>query len=250
MIREALDRLIELGRQSCAPEVVEIHGLPHVRQASGTVYGVGHPQPTTLVVHSLEALASYVEGQWDEDCGDTENSPATPLVAVESVKHVGVYTALRKDTRSREHLLRAVVPEVDRFIDGAFIPVEEFVVQVMARFQPSTERDAVIAFVSRLEAENNVGVTDDGLSQTATARRGVVQRENVEVKNPVILTPYRTFSEVAQPSSPYILRLDDSFGPNEIRAGLFEADGGGWQVEALENIRGWLKGRMSGATVI
>ena len=55
------------------------------------------------------------------------------------------------------------------------------------------------------------------------------------VPNPVLLKPYRTFIEVQQPESAFIFRMQD--GP---RAALFEADGGAWRIEAMENIRAYL----------
>lgn len=44
-------------------------------------------------------------------------------------------------------------------------------------------------------------------------------------------TPFRTFLEVEQPESEFLLRVDAEKG-----IGLFEADGGIWKLEAKRNI--------------
>ena len=53
----------------------------------------------------------------------------------------------------------------------------------------------------------------------------------VEVRPRVQLRPFRTFLEVEQPESEFLLRVDADKG-----IGLFEADGGVWKLEAKRNI--------------
>lgn len=52
----------------------------------------------------------------------------------------------------------------------------------------------------------------------------------------VALRPYRTFTEVEQPESEFILRLDD-----EGRVGLIEADGGAWKMTAKASIAAYFE---------
>ena len=56
------------------------------------------------------------------------------------------------------------------------------------------------------------------------------------VKPRLTLCPFRTFREVVQPESEFILRLDDKG-----RVGLFEADGGRWKMEAKANIAAYFE---------
>ena len=53
----------------------------------------------------------------------------------------------------------------------------------------------------------------------------------VEVKPRVLLRPFRTFLEVEQPESEFLLRVHPEEG-----IGFFEADGGIWKLEAKKNI--------------
>ena len=59
------------------------------------------------------------------------------------------------------------------------------------------------------------------------------------VKPRLTLMPFRTFREVPQPESEFILRLDDKG-----RIGLFEADGGMWKIEAKLNIEHYLNDKL------
>lgn len=45
-----------------------------------------------------------------------------------------------------------------------------------------------------------------------------------------------TFAEVAQPESEFVLRLKEGN-----RVGLFEADGGAWELNAMANIANYLE---------
>jgi hypothetical protein len=76
---------------------------------------------------------------------------------------------------------------------------------------------------------------DDGVSQAIQAKVGVATVATVQVPNPVVLAPFRTFVEVDQPESELIFRMQN--GP---RCALFEADGGAWKLTAMRNIKDYL----------
>lgn len=56
-----------------------------------------------------------------------------------------------------------------------------------------------------------------------------------------MLRPYRTFREVEQPASRFVLRLQSGQGDGMPKAALFEADGGAWRLTAIEAIARWLR---------
>lgn len=58
------------------------------------------------------------------------------------------------------------------------------------------------------------------------------------VPNPVYLKPFRTFTEITQPESAFVLRMRESGG---IQVALFEADGGAWKNEAILAIKDYLE---------
>ena len=81
---------------------------------------------------------------------------------------------------------------------------------------------------------------DNGVSQEVEARTGVSLKQLVQVKPRVQLRPYRTFLEVEQPESEFILRLD-----NDGNVGLFEADGGMWKMQAKASIVAYFEEKLA-----
>lgn len=63
------------------------------------------------------------------------------------------------------------------------------------------------------------------------------------IPNPVTLVAYRTFSQVEQPESLYIFRMQDR---NGIQCALYEADGGAWKIDAMRRIKAYLEAALEG----
>lgn len=114
---------------------------------------------------------------------------------------------------------------------------DSFIVNLMAGCVDNDDSDkmTVLAYVGNITEEHVKKTRDDGVTQGATVKTGITLTDTVECPNPVNLQPYRTFTEVDQPISKFVLRLQD--GPE---AALFEADGGAWQVEAIQRISEFL----------
>lgn len=138
---------------------------------------------------------------------------------------------------------------------GYFMNLEDFIINVQTTFEMTAERDRVLAFVGGLTAGIAAEITDTGAAQMVATKRGLTRAGTAEAwQNPVQLAPHRTFAEVEQPHSAFILRLKQvkTVNTEEItaQAGLFEADGGAWKTEAIENIRTWLKAALPDAKII
>ncbi len=69
------------------------------------------------------------------------------------------------------------------------------------------------------------------------------------VKNPIKLQPYRTFPEIAQPESEFIIRFKNSDGQRPSIA-IFETTSGQWQARALNSIKNWLEREVPEVLVI
>lgn len=76
---------------------------------------------------------------------------------------------------------------------------------------------------------------NQSISQEVSVRTGAVLKEQQTVQPIVRLQPYRTFLEVEQPASDFLLRLDKEGHP-----ALYEADGGAWKLEAKRSIAAYL----------
>ena len=78
------------------------------------------------------------------------------------------------------------------------------------------------------------------MCQEVEARQGISLKALVQIKPRVALRPYRTFLEVEQPESEFLLRVDAEEG-----VGLFEADGGMWVQTAKRRIAAYFEEKLA-----
>lgn len=122
---------------------------------------------------------------------------------------------------------------------------EEFVINLRANFVPTDDTQNVIKMIANIVNCDKQELTDDGVSQSVRTQRGT-QVGMQEVKSIIKLAPFRTFADVEQPVSEFLFRIKD----NGTRFGLFEADGGRWQLEAKKNIAEYIKGQFKGIETV
>lgn len=184
--------------------------------------------PERLHLRTLSSLVEYVlsglNGLLDRKL----------IVVVDNPKEVYVYT--EDDERARRTTLgicEAIVPDFsfDRYYD-----MESFNIALQSRFVDVDDRSLVIDYASKISIENGADIEDDGVSQVTTIKNGVASKGKAKAPNPVTLAPYRTFSEVEQPSSKFVFRIN-----KEGHLALFEADGGAWRLDAVNNVADFLK---------
>ena len=120
-----------------------------------------------------------------------------------------------------------------------YIESGAFIINMQTHFVPTEVRDTLVQLISTVTTENGVSLADDGMTQRVTARSGISLVKQVSVPNPVVLAPYRTFTEVEQPKSPFVFRVRQT--GDEVQAALFAADADAWKREAIANIRDWFE---------
>ena len=123
---------------------------------------------------------------------------------------------------------------------GKFMSHEEAVIQLRSLYIPNPDMEYLLKLLSSVSQESKVSSNDNGVSQTVEARTGVALTTNVEVRPYVNLQPFRTFLEVPQPESMFLLRLD-----NDGKIALIEADGGVWKLEATRNIAAYFEDNLA-----
>ena len=201
-----------------------------------------HPEkPEVFKAFSLSGLVDFIKADVDEMYACTEQRR---YVRVVSPKRVEVLSPMIGPYHERfiEAECDALVPDIPF---GRFQGVDEFQIMLQSRFEDSANRALVLQLSGSLRTEQENKIADDGVSQKVTIKRGVATADDVTVKNPVVLKPLRTFYEVAQPESPFILRFNE-----QANAALFEGDGGAWKLRAVENIRAWLAAKLDGCNVV
>ena len=188
-------------------------------------------RPANLSVSGLDSIVKLVRNELDM----FENLPV--FIRVDDARTVSVFTTY-DDVMCRDSLYTAKC-DVPGFRDG-FREYEQAIIELRSKFSPGPGVDYLLDLLSRMSKDSGVTTRDNGVSQEVEARQGVSLKALVQVKPRVALRPFRTFLEVEQPESEFLLRLDD-----DGNVGLFEADGGMWQQAAKANILAYFEDKLA-----
>lgn len=219
------------------PDVVE--GLLTV-PVGWTVYdpaALVKPGPTAeaLAVYSLGALRDYLVA--NRDALDVSKL----VVHVVSPQIVRLVGPIQERARNREVYVNATAINLTDSFLGKFMAIDEFSVGLQTRFIVEQVAASVLKLIGNIKHEMVKTSADDGFTQTVSAKAGVVLQADAAVPNPITLVPYRTFREVMQPNSLFVLRVNSGRVGGLPEVGLFEADGGAWRLIAVDRVRDWLK---------
>lgn len=226
MIREALQYLVGLGPAN----KVTIDGITYTDKP---LHKQTPPTPSPLVSHTLDSAVTYLQHNKD--------NLKVPQVAIhvatpERVEVIGQLDPLHQ----QREVFMEVEADLPRHNFGQYMDVEEFLPYLKACFEDSKDRDTILQIVGNLVEENSITTKDDGITQQVTAKTGVARVENVNCPNPVTLSPFCTFPEVAyQPMREFVFRMRK--GPT---CALIPADGNSWKLDAVELIAAHLERRL------
>jgi hypothetical protein len=221
--KEALEFLM----QQFSPEVLDINGAQYTTKQLSRVK---EPTPDALMVKSLKAIVDFIESGVDIE--------QDIYIHIVDEKNVHVFGGLNKDM-SRPFFMQAKA-EPTRFRFNQYMEAEETVIALQAMttevYPKQTDKAALLSFIGTMKEFHESNIADDGISQSATVKTGIAAVGEKTAPNPVTLAPYRTFIEVEQPVSTFVLRLNEG-----CRVALYEADGGAWERQAVENIKAYLE---------
>ena len=222
---DAIEKILEL-----APiEQVVLNGLTYQTKQ---LYLRSEPQPKVFTTQTLVSLVELI--QKEHGHGRLNDL----IIHVAEPTSVDVYSTLREDL-GRFHIYRADA-ELPYQDFGQYRDLEKMVINLKSTFVQSESRDELVKLLGSITEEAVKTSTDDGISQTVTAKTGIATVGKVPVNPIQLLAPYRTFVEVNQPESEFLLRLQN--GP---RAALFEADGGAWKMKARANIKAYFEDKLA-----
>ncbi len=224
------------------------HLKPEFREANGLLYcnkemfPIKRPEPEPIKIHSLRGLIEYcaeflMHDVHSEALGVDQNF----LAVVEGPEQVRLLSPLNTTTRQRETIVD-VHRQRTSYPFGRRLSIESFIIAMQSQFIQDETTAAILKMFGRIKAGTEQMTEDDGVTQSVTVRKGIAKEGWEQVPNPVTLRPYRTFPEVKQPESQFVLRAYTSDG---LEAALYEADGGAWQEEATKNIQAYLLEQMS-----
>jgi hypothetical protein len=230
MLKEALEYIVGLKE-------------PHFHKDAGRTFAdrklepVNGPTLSTLPITTLGGLCDLAAVAFESIDG------AQVVVHVEDHASVAIIEKKSDEWARRTVFVRATAPEVGGFRFGQWYEHAEFIIGLQSNFTATEDRDYLLHLASNLTSERVRVSEDDGISQSTALRAGVVLKADAmtAVKSRVTLAPFRTFREVDQPASEFVLRLRDADEKSPPRLALFEADGGKWKLDAMTTIGTFLR---------
>lgn len=190
------------------------------------------PRFPKIELHTLDGLVDYIKGNRD---GAATSEQVQITCYARAVNLLGKPEG---ELRQRDHIVQVncLVPEFSGAL--SFTDVESFRITLLTRFEESPDRNLILKFISSVQDEAIKTQQDDGVSQRVTVKVGVGTMESAIVPSPVGMAPLRTFTEIEQPTSQFIFRMQKSDkGP---QAGLF-AIADDWQARAAIDVKNYLK---------
>lgn len=178
-------------------------------------------RPRAFTVSGLDGICKLVRQELDR-------LDTTVFIEAENHREVRVVTTYRDDfSRDALYFAKADAPG----LSIGWRDQNRAIIELRSLCLPGEGVDYLLDLLSRITFDDSLELRDNGVSQSVKAQQGVSLASLVNIKPRVMLRPFRTFLEVEQPESEFLVRVDKDKG-----IGLFEADGGIWKLEAKGNI--------------
>lgn len=199
---------------------------------------VKEPEVECLRCHTLTAIKDYI--------GSSDGNP-NMMVHVEDWNTVRLTGQVFGREKQRDCFIESKAYDIKHQFNIS-MPLEQFIVYIQSSFVQDDTTAAILKILGNVVQGKEAEYADDGLTQRVTARAGVTRREVVDLPNPVTLRPFRTFMDIKQPASLFVLRLKAGRDGEQPSVSLTEADGGAWKNQAIASIKEFFAG--SGLYVI
>lgn len=185
-------------------------------------------EPDALGVRTLEGIMDYIVCE--------QMNPDDVIIHVKDHETAYLCGKLYGPEKQRDYYVCASAYKIDTGFNSN-MKLKDFLTYCQAGFVQDENTALLLRALGNIVDETAVEYADDGVTQRVTARTGITRREFVNLPNPVILRPYRTFPDIEQPASPFVLRVDKV--GESIVCLLQEADGGAWKNKAVASIKNW-----------
>lgn len=225
MLKEMINRILELA----APTTYEIDGHTY---ASKELERIDPPKfmPRGIEVTGLDSICKLVQNE-------VKAVGRKIFIQIKAYNKVTVFSTY--DDEFERSYLYTCVADTPSVTVNRFNPYENAVIELRSLYIPTDDTQYLLKLLGSITSESKVTSSDNGVTQTVEAKSGIALSQMVEVKNRVSLRPFRTFIEVDQPESEFLLRIS---GDGMI--GLYEADGGVWKLEATRNVAAYFEDKL------
>lgn len=199
------------------------------------MYLMQDPYTPALKTNTLDSIVGYIKNNVD-------GGSLRYIVHVLSHNKVQLLSEVTSDGQRWIRVeANAITPtiEFNRFMD-----LENFNITLQSMFVNDENRNKLLSVIGNISNGSVTAFNDDGFTQAVNVTAGIKRIGQEQVPNPIILTPFRTFPEIEQPSSMFTLRMRSSKNDEMPYAALFEADGAAWKITAIRSISDYLKSKL------
>ena len=228
MLKEAIEKIIEVSQ----PIVKEIDGKTYVVDHNGNFFEVTEEtySLSTITLSSLDSLVKMVKTE--------------ALVLFQSPIYITIPTHMQvqcfshPDTTKRferRFFYEVRATDVPGWESNTSLKFDEAMIALRTRFQESPDATYALKLLSDITTGSKVTYSDNGVATSIVTKTGVALQTNESIRPIVVLKPYRTFQEVEQPASQFLIRI------NERGINFVEADGGMWKFIARNTIKKYLE---------
>jgi hypothetical protein len=238
MIKEAINRILEL-----APiEIFEFGGEQYTSKPITPVRPHrGHLQ-CSFEVSTLSGITDWLMS----DDGSKAREDGC-IVHVIDECNVSVVSYPDDYYREDRHGFIKAKSHPNIFGFGHFHTIEEFIINASSKFEMTENLEKLLLIVSSIKTGDVTTVEDSGIAQSVTVANSTDFNRvgHLEISPFQQLKPFRTFSEIEQPESRFLLRVKAEKDRLPTVA-LFEADNSKWKLDAMKSIAEFLGQKLDG----
>ena len=234
-----LKEFVQHIQETAKPQIVEIGGVTYIVNQDGNIKEV-FPRavlPDTLPLNSLDALVKLVKTEFVRQIlGDK----TVLYITVPDHLTVRCFGHPDYDQRAvRPVYYEANATDVPGWDERVQLPFEEMQIALRTRFQETADTPYIQKLLTEISTGAKITFNDNGVATTVVTKKGIDLQNNETIRPIITLRPYRTFQEIDQPESVFLIRI------NERGISFIEADGGMWKLKARQTVKAFLEDKLA-----
>jgi len=227
MLKEAIEKIQEMSK----PLIISKDEHTYVIAKNGDDFLEIRNSPDMIQPISLSSLAALVTFVQQEAIDLVDKL----FISVDTPTKVTCFTSPQEEAQQlRTYLYSATATDVPGWSEKVNMGFEEAIIALRTRFQHTPDLDYALQLLSSITSGSKVTLNDNGIATSVVTQRGISLQDNATIRPIVNLRPYRTFMEVDQPESSFLIRV------SERAISFVEADGGMWRLSARRTVQSYL----------
>jgi len=223
MIEKAINKVLLLGQPNFKEHAGKLFSdkpLKEVKPEAGPVPGV-------LKIKTLSGIVDYIKNNLDDE--------AEYVIHIDDYDKVQLYGKYDGEFCRRKQYICAD-SELRGFNYGQWMDHESFIISILSFFKPNESRSSLMEYLASLSDNTSVNLMDDGVSQSAEVKTGVVSKSEKKVPNPVDLLPFETFPEIDVLKRDFVFRIKKR-SAGVLECALFESGDTKWKIDYIQLIK-------------